>query len=107
MLVSRPQIFNGYIAVSPSLWYDNGFIFKQMLGNMKGKAFFGIGSTETTKNNNEHPMVEEMHQFLALLQSKKCPDFKITSVVFPDETHDTVFPSALTRGTVFILGKNN
>lgn len=107
MLISRPQIFNSYIAVSPSLWYDHGFIFKQPIENIKGKAFFGVGSRETTKYNTEHPMVEEIQRFVGLLESKKYADFKLTSVIFSDENHDTVFPAALTRGIVFILGKNN
>ncbi|MES2503723.1 MAG: alpha/beta hydrolase-fold protein [Myxococcota bacterium] len=107
MLISRPKIFESYIIVSPSLWYDHGFIFKQKqpIEEIKGKAFFGVGSRETTKYNTEHPMLEETQRFARLLESKKSSDFKVAFVVFADENHDTVFPAALTRGIAFVLGK--
>lgn len=99
MMLTRPHVFNGYVNVSPSLWYDPEFIynkidsFKKSQTKHKSSAFFAIGALEKT-------MVDDMKRFVNLLPK----DFiKTGSVVLPEENHDTVFPNALTRGLIYLL----
>lgn len=106
MLLKRPQLFNGYIAVSPSLWYDQRLVINMLNGHKKteqqisGKAFFAIGASE---NNGQYQMVDDMKMFTNLLPTKVGKSLSIKSVIFPDENHDTVFPAALTRGLQFVF----
>ena len=64
-----------------------------------------IGAKETRGNGSEFPMVDDMQEFVTVLQNRKYKNFKIKSVVFADESHDTVFPAALTRGIMFVFGR--
>jgi predicted alpha/beta superfamily hydrolase len=110
-MVTKPQLFSGYIAVSPSLWYDDKVVFKheqQSAAARKhspARAFFGVGSEETPKFGTTNDLVADQVNFVAALESRKFPHVKLSSHVFPDENHDTVFPAALTRGIMFVLGK--
>jgi len=109
MLVTRPQVFKQYIVVSPSLWYDNALVLKlekqlaTRLKDLNARVFFGIGEKETRKEGNVHDMVNDMKSFVSALEQRKYAHLKITSVIFPEENHSTVFPSALTRGLMSVL----
>jgi predicted alpha/beta superfamily hydrolase len=102
MLVTRPHVFSDYLIVSPSLWYDQGLIFKMINSFQKNNkqslsAFFAIGENE----NKNFRMVDDMKRFVSLLPKEK---LRLKSLVLPDENHDTVFPAALTRGLIYLLG---
>jgi predicted alpha/beta superfamily hydrolase len=107
IMLTRPHVFNGYIAVSPLLWYDQGLVLKILEGFNKTEAkidarvFFAIGATE---NGGLYRMVDDMKRFVGLLPGKMGTGLVLNSVVFSDENHDTVFPAALTRGLGFVLG---
>lgn len=98
MMLTRPYVFSDYVIVSPSLWYDESSIFKEIDSFKKGKsdsisAFFAIGALENS-------MVDDMKRFVSLLP-KEMP--RVESVVLLEENHDTVFPVALTRGLIYLL----
>lgn len=102
MMLTRPHVFSGYINVSPSLWYDQGSIFKKIDNINKNSknnlsAFFAIGALENS-------MVDDMKRFVSLLPKAR---LRVKSVVLPEENHDTVFPAALTRGLIYLLGPDN
>jgi predicted alpha/beta superfamily hydrolase len=115
LLVTRPQVFDGLIAISPSLWYGDHYVFKaeqqstskkqDLKMKVKINAFFAIGAKETKSYGTEFPMVEDLLAFVNTLQKRNHKNLKIASVVFPDESHDTVFPAALTRGIMSLLAK--
>lgn len=113
MLIARPQVFNGYISLSPSLWYDNMFVSrleKQIAStrkDLKAKAFFGVGEKEARVYGTSFAMVDDMQKLVATLIGRKYKNLQIRSAVFPDENHDTVYPGALTRGIMFVFGKES
>lgn len=104
MMLEKPAVFNGYIVVSPSLWYDQKLMLKKLEAikepkMLKARAFFGIGESE---NGGHYKMVDDMKKFADLLP-KKHKNMAVQSVIFAKENHDTVFPAALTRGLGFVL----
>lgn len=102
MMLTRPHVFSGYLVVSPSLWYDQNLVFKkidQLKDHKKLSAFFAIGEAE---NGGYYPMVDDMKRFVSLLPK----NIMHNSVVLLDENHDTVFPAALTKGLIYLLGIN-
>lgn len=103
-LLTKPQLFNGYIVVSPSLWYDDKLMFKitdKLSENkQKIKAYFTVGDREV---NNQWNMPEDLKQFVEKLQSKNLENLDIKFEVGENETHNSIFPSALSNGLRFVF----
>lgn len=103
-LLTKPNLFNGYIVVSPSLWYDNKLMFnlKDKLSENKHKikAYFTVGDREI---NNQWNMPEDLKQFVEKLQSKKLENLDIKFEIGTNETHNSIFPSALSNGLRFVF----
>jgi len=98
VLLTQPQHFQRYILVSASLWYDNRMIFDLERANaenhksLPARVFFGVGEQENPL------MAEDMRRMVDQLQSRGHQHLRVSSRVFPDENHNSVFPAALTRG---------
>jgi predicted alpha/beta superfamily hydrolase len=101
-------LFRGYVIVSPSLWYDDGAIFEteQHVRVCEGGITFGgrmyltVGSREI---NSSHNMVADLRQLAGALESGSYPDLAVKWEVAADETHNSVFPRALSNGLRFVL----
>ena len=109
MLVTTPDLFEYYLSGSPSLWYDNHCInkfedeYSKMKANLKANIFMCIGAEEETKTGSK--MVTEMLDFKERLLSRNYKDLNITSVIIPNENHQTVYPSFITKGIIWAFGK--
>jgi predicted alpha/beta superfamily hydrolase len=86
-LIKRPNLFNGVIAISPSLYWNNNQLLdltEEALknGTLNGRLFISIA--------NEEPIMTEPFQKLVEL-TKKYPstNFNISIKKFSDETHDS------------------
>ncbi len=107
-LFSKPSLFQRYIIVSPSLWYDNKLILRlernyaSTHSSLKARVFFSIGNWENPK---WRPMVDHMSQLIRNMKSRSYNELKIDSYVFPRETHNSVFPAALSRGLRVVFNK--
>ncbi|WP_417882515.1 alpha/beta hydrolase [Xanthomarina gelatinilytica] len=103
-LLTKPNLFNGYIVVSPSLWYDDKLMFsiedKFSENDQKTKAYFTVGDREV---NNQWNMPEDIKQFVEKLRSKKLDNLDIKFEIGENETHNSIFPSALSNGLRFIF----
>jgi predicted alpha/beta superfamily hydrolase len=100
-MFAKPGLFRDYLIVSPSLWYDNRMMFgaaKAYIATHKGlpaNVFYAVGSLE---RNSEHAMVGDLQDWCAMLDAAKLAGYKSTMLVFDGDTHESVFPGALTRG---------
>jgi predicted alpha/beta superfamily hydrolase len=98
VLLTQPETFQRYILVSSSFWYDDRVIFRleksygDTHGSLPAKVFFAVGGLEN------QPMLDDMQELIKILQSRSYKELTIASHVFEDETHNSVFPAALTRG---------
>lgn len=107
-LLTKPTVFQRYILVSPSLWWDDKMIFdlenKFAASNnsLKANVFYTIGGWENPKIC---PMVSQMKQFVAKVKSRNYKGLSINSHVFASETHNSVFPAALSRGLRVVFNK--
>lgn len=97
---TRPDLFDQYLLVSPSLWYADNWIFARERENVAmrmarpTKLFLGVGSLEQTG----HDMVGAATTLAALLQGRGDPNLAVESRVFADETHASIFPVAFSSG---------
>jgi predicted alpha/beta superfamily hydrolase len=88
-LTSRPDLFNAYIAVSPSLQWDNGLTLHQAQqffakhGELKKTLFFSLGNEGSTPN----PMGENFDQLRKTLEAGAPKGFVWASERYPDEDH--------------------
>lgn len=102
LLFAHPDLFNRYIIVSPSLWFND----KMMLKNdafdatplkRKTYVYMGVGSWENQPQNGV-VMVDDLNAFAALLAARRDPNLVVKTRVFEDETHASIFPAVLSTG---------
>jgi predicted alpha/beta superfamily hydrolase len=94
--VSRPELFNAYIAASPVLHWDNDFVIKRaeevfrQNKDWKKTMFIGLG--------NEPDYVQGFHSFQSLLKKTKPKNFEYEFREFPEENHGSVVLPAYYAG---------
>jgi predicted alpha/beta superfamily hydrolase len=97
-LFQYPELFQRYFAGSPSIDWDENFMFK--LENdfalshkdLPVKLFMCVGGLERTYYLTNLKKMDE------LLRSRKYPNLEIESHIFENETHGTTVSSSLGRG---------
>jgi uncharacterized protein len=86
ILVNRPEMFQAYIAVSPSLWWDDQHTLHQAQAffaahaELKKTLFFSLA-------HESDQMVVGFDQLKKMLEAKTPTDFRWDSARFLDETH--------------------
>jgi len=102
VLLTAPETFSHYIVVSPSLWYADRFMFdlekKTRAPNARARVYLAVGARE---GNAQHDMVTDLRRMARALAGRKTHAVK--HEVFDDETHDSVFPTAVSRGIRFLF----
>lgn len=102
-LLSSPRSFQRYVAVSPSLWWDNVVLDryeKRFIGvnsKVDVNVFLSVGALEE-KQDPDAKMVSNLHKFASQLGLNADSGLKIDHMVFPDETHMSCVPGAISRG---------
>lgn len=119
-LFRRPQTFAKYMAISPSLWWDERTVmaseetYAASHPDLTAKVFACVGEREETGPARTWPpvppdmfdfalsakMVSNLDELVARLRSRCYPNLDLAHHVFTDEHHSTVFPAAFTRGLV-------
>lgn len=107
ILTHQPELFDHYVLGSPSLWYDDGVMFKMEADyakqhkDMKANVAFFVGSNE----NNIRSMVDDLLAFEIQLRGRQYPNLNMTVEVLQGETHYSVFPALLSKGLVKMIPK--
>jgi uncharacterized protein len=107
--LTRPRLFSGAILVSPSLWYDDHFLFRYEktrraeVKNLPLHLFLAAGSREVGSSSSE--IASDIKKFARTFETSGYTSASVHSVVFEGETHDSVFPAAVSRGLLTVLGK--
>ena len=102
ILFKKPSLFNKYIIVSPSLWWDNGSLLSQPMQPMENiDIYIGVGKEGLTSTTNPHVMEVDAN----LLADKIITSNKIlnkqgknVNVYFdylPSENHATIMHQAV------------
>ena len=102
VLLTRPGLFRRYLAVSPSYWYHEQMIFRLEEQSAEGRmdlparVALVVGALEN-RPLPHRPMVDLLQRFGQRLRSRRYPTLELETLVFPEETHNSVFPVAFTR----------
>lgn len=102
ILLNKPQLFNKYLLLSPSLWYYDDIMLKEA----------------TTKNPKFNPTrlymasgefegrIDDLQtEFVAKLHQRKFENLAIESEVMENETHRTIFGAGFTNGMRYLYQK--
>lgn len=98
-LLSQPELYDRYLASSPSLWWDQKYLYgleeELRLENsgLDARVFLAVGEHEVGETID---MVTDMHAMAEALSNYKA--LKVTANEFGDETHQSVIPGAYSRG---------
>jgi predicted alpha/beta superfamily hydrolase len=117
-LFHRPDLFQRYLVVSPSLWWDRRSVFADEAAwaashaDLSARLFMAIGSEEEKPGGGWlsegfsdeiiawFRQVANFRAFSRRLKARRYPGLRLDTVVFPDEYHMTVYPAAIARGLV-------
>ncbi|MFI5363828.1 MAG: alpha/beta hydrolase [Elusimicrobiota bacterium] len=107
-LLTRPGLFQRFVIVSPSLWWDRRLMTRiekreaALLKSLPARAFFAVGQGETG-NILGTGSAEDLEEFVGKLKSRHYSGLQSALWIAPDETHHSVFPGALTRGLRWVF----
>jgi predicted alpha/beta superfamily hydrolase len=106
-LYSHPEMFDAYIAVSPSLWWDKGYAINyakqhsERPNNRRRKFLFLADCPEVG------PFNEYVNRFNALLETTRPPQLDYRYVHYPEETHGSAAARGYYDGIRFIYPEWN
>lgn len=100
-LVNFPEVFDGYIAISPFLHFQNSIFIDEIEENLnpyfKGKKQFYLTV------GNEPQYFDPLDRFSKIMQTKMQTDFDFSYVKLLDENHLTVPHQGIYNGLLFIF----
>ena len=105
-LFQQPELFKGYVASSPSLWYGNKVMFKRESQFSKThkalplKLYLGVGELE---ENTDLHMVSNTIQFAACMESREYKDFTLVKQIIGNCGHCESTSSTFQAGLRAVL----
>jgi len=102
IFLNKPDLFNKYLLLSPSLWFNKNTLIKQI-----ENTDFDIGDNMLYMASGElEPRIDELQdKFIKVLKSKNIDLTKLKSEIKENETHRTIFGVGFTNGLRFIYGE--
>jgi len=103
-LFAQPDMFKGYLIISPSLfWNNNSVLNTEAIYFKNHKAlnkavYLAYGSLD-----NRDWTIDPTIEFIRTLQSHNYSEIKFSTEVFKGETHISVYPVALTHGLKYLF----
>lgn len=117
-LFHSSRAFDGYLLVSPSLWWDDRIALRDCSAwnaSHAARVFLAVGENEQAPGggwrNEGFPdeairalrQVDNFRELVAALERRSRPGLTLRTAVLPDEYHLTVFPAAFGRGLRFMV----
>ena len=116
-LLVRPEGFQRYLAVSPSLWWDAGLLLDQQrlpaVDRDRSDVYLAVGGCEDDPARSWPVLTPEMLEAMSGMNMVADaasladrlhgqPGIEVRHEVIPEEHHATVWPAAFTRGLVHL-----
>ena len=101
ILCKKPSLFSKYIIVSPSLWWDNGSLFKQvsMLTqnsfSQKTDVYIGVGKEGLTPGDPPRVMEVDGNLLAEGIKNSKSKNVHVYFDYLPQEDHATIAHQAI------------
>ncbi|MCE3278261.1 MAG: alpha/beta hydrolase [Bacteroidetes bacterium] len=101
VLFKKPLLFNKYIIISPSLWWDDGSLLKssseilQENFPQKTDIYIGVGKEGLTPGASNHVMEVDANLLAEKIKSSKSKSVKVDLDYLPQEDHATISHQAI------------
>ncbi len=96
ILFKKPTLFNKYIIISPSLWWDNGSLLKQTILKFENTdIYIGVGKEGLTPTEIPHVMEVDANVLADKIKSSKNKHVNVFFDYLPLESHATTMHSAV------------
>lgn len=98
ILFKKPTLFDTYIIVSPSLWWDNGSLLDMPLESpISGptKIYLAVGKEGLTPTETPRVMEVDANLLAEKLRRSKSPAVQLYFDYLPEETHATILHQAV------------
>jgi hypothetical protein len=108
-LLTRPHLFQRYVAISPAIFWGERCLFEledalaARAADLPAKLFLAAGSLEEAHDARQR-FVSNLYELEARLRARGYPGLEMTLRIFEGENHMSVFPGALTRGLGDVFG---
>ena len=105
-LISKPESFNGYVAISPSLWWnkraelDSAKAFFRSHPGIKKSLYMAVGS-------EGKGMIEAAEGFANILERASLPGVRWKLTLMPNENHGSIVHRALYDGLEYLFSPLN
>lgn len=105
-LATQPDLFDAYLAVSPSLWWDKGAYLDQAIKRLpaspSAREFLFVADSPEAG-----PFPIYMKRFLDVLEARKARGFPWAHAYYPNETHGSIAAKAYYDGLRFLFPQWN
>ncbi|WP_343697212.1 alpha/beta hydrolase-fold protein [Flavobacterium sp.] len=112
ILFKKPSLFNKYVIVSPSLWWDNGSIlnqdseiFKESF-NLQTEIYIAVGKEGLTPTQIPRVMEVDANLLEEKIKASKSKSIKVYFDYFPLENHGTILHPAVSNSFKFFYSKS-
>ena len=103
VLLKKPTLFNKYIIISPSLWWDNGSLLNQNLNlltenfNQQTDIYVGVGKEGLTPTEIPRVMEVDANLLTEKIKGTKSKNVKVFFDYLPQENHATIMHQAVSN----------
>jgi len=103
VLLKKPTLFNRYIIISPSLWWDNGSLLNQnsiiLTENLKQQTdiYIGVGKEGLTPTEIPRVMEVDANLLADKIKGTKSKKVKVFFDYLPQENHATIMHQAVSN----------
>ncbi|MBZ4034338.1 alpha/beta hydrolase [Flavobacterium sp. 17A] len=111
ILLKKPSLFNKYVIVSPSIWWDNGSILNldspilKENFNPKTEIYIAVGKEGLTPTAIPRVMEVDANLLAEKIQFSKSKNIKIYFDYFPEENHGSILHTAVANAFKFFYPK--
>ncbi len=109
VLLTHPEAFDTYMALDPSLWWDQGYFMKQTeekikMSDFSGKQLYVGFATQPRPGKNliHFPLVDSFLETIVPGMEKQ--HLRVISRKFPEETHGTIALPGIYDGLKSLFG---
>ena len=112
LLLKKPALFNRYIIISPSLWWDNGSLFNQtsdlLTANYTQQTdiYIGVGKEGLTPTETPRVMEVDANVLAEKIKATKSNRVKVYFDYLPGEDHGTIMHQAVSNAFRLLYPKN-
>ena len=103
ILLNEPELFKKYLIGSPSLWWDDYLLSKELV-EMQAENLSSINSIFIAAEE-EGPQLRGYTEIKMQILEKKTDSLHLETVIILGEDHMTAIPSTIVKGLKFLYGK--